>query len=130
MKKTIGGARYPLTVKKSSIAGNGVFAVKAIPWGKKIVLKGVIIGDAEAKERAAKGATAIMELGNGRSIDGFDQGNVASWINHRGRRPNCFVLRADDEIWIVAGIEGIEKGEELTYDYGSEYYPRKGRNKK
>jgi hypothetical protein len=36
MKKTIGGAN-PLTVKKSSIAGNGVFAVKAIPWGIKIV---------------------------------------------------------------------------------------------
>jgi len=94
MKKTIGGAKYPLTVKKSSIAGNGVFAVKAIPWGIKIVqFKGVIISDAEAKKRAAKGATAIMELGNGRSIDGFDQGNGASWINHRRRRPNCFVLR-------------------------------------
>ena len=131
MKKTINGAKYHLTVKKSSIAGKGVFAVKAIPWGKKIVqFKGVIIGNAEAKERAAKGATAIMELGNGRSIDGFDQGNGASWINHRRRRPNCFVLRADDEIWIVAGIEGIEAGEELTYDYGSEYYPRKRRNKK
>jgi hypothetical protein len=37
---------------------------------------------------------------------------------------------ADDQIWIVAGIEGIEAGEELTYEYGSEYYPRKRRNKK
>jgi hypothetical protein len=88
---------------------------QADPVGKKIVqFKGVIIGDAEAKERAEKGATAIMGIRQRRSIDGFDQGNGASWINHRRRRPNCFVLRADDEIWIVAGIEGIEAGEELT----------------
>jgi len=131
MKKTISGAKYPLTVKKSAIAGHGAFAVKTIPWGKKIVqFKGAIIGDSEAKERAAKGATAIMDLGKGRSIDGFDQGNGASWINHQRRQPNCFVLREDDEIWIVAGIEGIKAGEELTYDYGSEYYPRKGRKRK
>ena len=62
MKKTISGAKYPLTVKKSAIAGHGAFAVKTIPWGKKIVqFKGAIIGDSEAKERAAKGATAIMD---------------------------------------------------------------------
>ena len=29
-------------------------------------------------------------------------------------------------MWLVSGIEGIKAGEELTYDYGSEYYPRKG----
>ena len=132
MKNTIRGAKYPLTVKKkSAISGHGVFAVKAIPWGKKIVqFKGAIIANSEATERAAKGATAIMELDKGRSIDGFDQGNGASWINHQRRLPNCFVLREDDEIWIVSGIEGIEAGEELTYDYGSEYYPRKGRERK
>jgi hypothetical protein len=66
MKKIISGAKYPLTVKKSAIAGHGAFAVKTIPWGKKIVqFKGAIIGDSEAKERAAKGATAIMDLGKG-----------------------------------------------------------------
>lgn len=130
MKKTIKGAKYPLTVKKSAISGDGAFAVKAIPWGKKIVpFQGEIISDAEAKKRAADGATAIMELGKGRNIDGFANGNGASFINHHRRRPNCVVLREDDEIWIVAGIEGVKAGEELTYDYGSEYYPRKGRAK-
>ena len=79
MKKTISGPKYPLTVKKSAIAGHGAFAVKTIPWGKKIVpFKDAIIGDSEAQERAAKGATAIMDLGKGRSIDGFDQGNGAA----------------------------------------------------
>jgi uncharacterized protein len=119
-------ARYPLLVKTSRIAGRGVFAVEAIPWGAKIIrYQGKVINDKEAAERVAQGATAIMELAAGRNIDGFDEGNGAAWINHSRRHANCFLLREKGEIWIVAGIEGIEAGEELTYDYGSEYYPRK-----
>ena len=37
---------------------------------------------------------------------------------------NCFVLRDKGRIWLVAGIEGIRKGEELTFDYGSTFYER------
>jgi uncharacterized protein len=119
-------ARYPLVVKTSRIAGRGVFAVKAIPWGVKIIrYQGAVIGDEEAAKRVANGATAIMELGQGLNLDGFDDGNGAAWINHSRRRPNCFLLREEREIWIVAGVEGIQAGDELTYDYGSEYYPRK-----
>jgi uncharacterized protein len=122
-------ARYPLQVKASRIAGRGVFAVKDIPWGRKIIrYQGAVIDDTEAAKRVAQGATAIMDLGAGRNLDGFDGGNGAAWINHSRRRPNCFLLREDDEIWLVAGVEGISAGDELTYDYGSEYYPRrKGR---
>ena len=50
-------------------------------------------------------------------------GNAARYANHARKRPNCFVLRDDNRIWIVAGIEGIRKGEELTFDYGSTFYP-------
>jgi SET domain-containing protein len=120
--------KYPLLVKTSRIAGRGVFAVKDIPWGVKILqYRGQVIDDQEAEERAARGATAIMELGDGRNLDGFDQGNGAALINHSRRRPNCFLLRQGRQVWIVAGIEGIKAGEELTYDYGSEYYPRRRR---
>ena len=120
--------KYPLLVKTSRIAGRGVFAVKDIPWGVKILqYRGQVIDDQEAAERAARGATAIMELGDGRNLDGFDQGNGAALINHSRRRPNCFLLREGRQVWIVAGIEGITAGEELTYDYGSEYYPRRRR---
>jgi len=120
--------KYPLLVKTSRIAGRGVFAVKDIPWGVKILqYRGQVIDDQEAAERAARGATAIMELGDGLNLDGFDQGNGAALINHSRRRPNCFLLREGRQVWIVAGIEGIKAGEELTYDYGSEYYPRRPR---
>jgi SET domain-containing protein len=121
-------ARYPLVVKTSRIAGRGVFAVRDIPWGRKIMrYAGTVIDDQEAEKRAAQGATAIMELGGGCNVDGFDGGNGAAWINHGRRRPNCFLLREQGDIWIVAGVEGISAGEELTYDYGSEYYPRRKR---
>lgn len=118
--------RYCLEVRHSEIEGDGLFALEDIPWGKKIKeYKGKIINDKEAAKRARKGATAIMELGDGLNIDGFDGGNGAAFANHNRENPNCFLLRHKGKVWIVAGIEGIKAGEELTYDYGSDYYSRK-----
>jgi hypothetical protein len=119
-------ANYPLQVKTSRIAGHGVFAVRDIPWGVKIMrYDGAVIDDRQAEARIAQGASAIMDLGAGRNLDGFDGGNGAAWINHSRRRPNCVLLRDGWEVWIVAGVEGIAGGDELTYDYGSDYYPRR-----
>ena len=55
-----------------------------IPWGMKIVeFTGALIDDEEAERRArAGGASAIMELGDGMNIDGFDKGGIAAKINH------------------------------------------------
>jgi SET domain-containing protein len=120
------GARYPLVVKASRIQGEGVFAAKDIPWGVKIIeYRGAVISDAEVKKRTAKGATAIMDIGDGRNIDGFDNGNGAALINHSRRKANCCLMRENDRIWIIAGVEGVKAGDELRYDYGSEYYPPK-----
>jgi uncharacterized protein len=124
-------ANYRLTVRKSPIQGEGLFAGEDIPWGHKIMeYRGAVIRDKEAEKRTAEGADAIMDLGQGRNIDGKDRGNGAALINHRRRNPNCFLLRDKGKIWIVAGIEGIKSGEELTYDYGSEYYPRRSKRTK
>jgi SET domain-containing protein len=122
----IKNANYPLVVKRSRIEGDGVFAAKAVPWGVKIIeYRGTLISDAEAAKRAANGATAIMELGDDLNIDGFERGNGAALINHSRRYANCCVLREGRKVWIIAGIEGVKAGEELTYDYGSDYYPRR-----
>ena len=113
-----------LLVKKSSLHGKGLFAAQEIPWGVKIIdYKGELISDAVAEERAARGADCIFELHDDKNIDGAVMGNAARYANHARKRPNCFVLRDDNRIWIVAGIEGIRKGEELTFDYGSTFYP-------
>jgi uncharacterized protein len=129
--KTVRDARFRLVIRESPIHGHGVFAGEDIPWGKKIKeYGGAVIGAKKAAKRIAKGAQAIMELGDGQHIDGFDGGNGAAFINHSRKHPNCFLLRGKTKIWIVAGIEGIKAGEELTYDYGSDYYGRKVRTKK
>jgi uncharacterized protein len=114
-----------LVVKKSPLHGRGLFASEAIPWGVKIIeYKGELISDGVAEERAAEGADCIFELQPNVNIDGAVGGNEARYVNHARRKPNCFILREDGKIWIVAGIEGIGKGEELTFDYGSSFYPR------
>lgn len=121
-----GEARFRLQTRPSRISGNGVFAMEDIPWGMKIVeFTGNVIDDVEAERRARAGASAIMELGDDMNIDGFDGGGIASMINHRRRAPNCCLLRDKGKIWIVAGVEGVSAGEELTYDYGTDYYPRR-----
>jgi SET domain-containing protein len=123
--KSVHGANYRLIVKPSPIHGDGVFAAEDIPWGSKILeYGGAVINDAEADRRIRAGAGAVMELGDGKNIDGFDGGNGAALINHSRMRANCFLLREKGKVWLVAGVEGIKAGEELTYDYGSDYYPK------
>lgn len=112
-----------LIVKKSPLHGKGLFAAQEIPWGVKIIeYRGELISDTVAEERIAKGSDCIFELRENQNIDGAVMGNDARYANHARRKPNCFVLREDDRIWLVAGIEGIRKGEELTFDYGSTFY--------
>ena len=113
-----------LVVKKSSLHGKGLFAANDIPWGVKIIeYQGELISDEIAEQRAANGADCIFELRENENVDGAVDGNDARYINHERANPNCFVLRDDGRIWIVAGIEGVRKGEELTFDYGSCFYP-------
>ena len=113
-----------VVVKNSRLAGKGLFAAEDIPWGVRIVqYTGETITDAEANRRFEQGADAIFELGGNRNIDGRVGGSGAEFANHSRDKANCFILRERDEIWLVAGIEGINAGDEITYDYGSDYYP-------
>ena len=115
---------YPrVAVRQSPIHGQGVFALRNIPWGVRIIqYSGEHIDDKEANRRMDRGADGIFELAPGENIDGRSNGSLAQFINHERRAPNCFVLRDGGEIWIVAGINGIKRGQELTYDYGTDYF--------
>ena len=116
--------KHPLlAVRPSSIHGQGLFALQDIPWGVKIIqYSGEQISDAEANNRIDRGADAIFELAIDKNIDGRSDGSLAQFINHNRKAPNCFVLRDGGKLWIVAGISGIKRGQELTYDYGTDYF--------
>ena len=112
-----------VVIKQSKPEGLGLFADEFIPWRFRIIqYTGEIINDAEAGRRDASGADAIFELGDEKNIDGRVGGSGAEFANHSRDKANAFVLRERDEIWLVAGIEGIEAGEEILYDYGTDYY--------
>jgi SET domain-containing protein len=116
--------KHPLVVvRRSPIHGKGLFAIRNIPWGVKIVqYSGELINDKEANRRIDQGADGIFELAPDKNVDGRSNGSLAQFINHDRKAPNCFVLRDDGEIWIVAGISGVKRGQELTYDYGADYF--------
>jgi hypothetical protein len=112
-----------VALRPSSIHGQGLFALRDIPWGVKIIrYSGELINDREANGRIDDGADGIFELAPDENIDGRSKGSLAQFINHDRKAPNCFVLRDSREIWIVAGINGVKRGQELTYDYGPDYF--------
>jgi hypothetical protein len=78
--------KHPLVaVRPSSIHGQGVFALRNIPWGLKIIqYSGELISDKEANRRIARGADGIFELAPGKNIDG--RGEWLSRTIHQSRQ--------------------------------------------
>lgn len=114
--------------KTSGIHNKGIFASRFIPKGTKIIqYVGERISKEESEKRAdmvleesknnkEKGAVYIFELNKKYDLDGNVPYNTARFINH-SCDPNCESENIDEEIWIIA-IKNINKGEELTYNYG------------
>jgi hypothetical protein len=116
-------------LRKSSIHNTGVFAIKDIPKGTKVIqYMGERIAKKESERRyertlsehknnsSENGAVYIFELDDRFDLDGNVPYNTAKYINH-SCDPNCEAINIDGEIWICA-IRDIRKGEELSYNYG------------
>ena len=118
-------------VKKSKIHASGVFATEKIQKNTKIIQYiGDKISKAEGDRRSEKrlkkylhskstGSVYIFELNKRYDIDGAKSYNKARFINH-SCNPNCEVDIIKGQIWI-SSIKQIQKGDELTYDYGYEF---------
>ena len=117
-------------VKGSKIHGRGMFAVKDIPRGTRIIeYTGERITKAEGMrrelkrqaraERGGDGCIYIFELNQGTDIDGRVLWNTARYINH-SCAPNCESQIVRGRVWIVA-LRRIREGEELSYDYYYDY---------
>jgi uncharacterized protein len=124
--------REPLyVVRNSRIHGRGVFAVRRIRKGTRIVeYTGERITDKEADRRyddakMKRHHTFLFTLDSRTVIDGAIDtgGGDASYINH-SCEPNCEAVIRGKRIFIHA-LHGIEPGAELAYDY---QYERTGKN--
>jgi SET domain-containing protein len=115
--------RY-LKVRRSRLAGRGVFTTRAVPKGTLLLeYLGERITHAEAGERyyaAAKPDAFVLLFTVDRKvvIDGGVGGRAARYVNH-SCDPNCEADEIGGRIFITS-IRDIAPGEELTYDYNME----------
>ncbi|HXS29157.1 MAG TPA: SET domain-containing protein-lysine N-methyltransferase [Steroidobacteraceae bacterium] len=120
--KGSGSRRGPLfKVRRSRVHGRGVFAVRRIRKGTRIVeYLGERISHRVADRRyedhdESDNHTFLFSVDSGLVIDAGVDGNDARYINH-SCEPNCESVIERRRVFIDA-IRDIVPGEELSYDY-------------
>jgi hypothetical protein len=105
-----------------SRTGLGLFATKPIKKGTKIIRYFGPLLDCKKKKDDAIENKYLFELNNRWTIDGSVRKNVARYINH-ACKPNAEsdVKPRKRKVFIRA-IKNIEPGEEINYDYGTDYF--------
>src|SRR5262249_47677673 len=104
-----------------SVTGLGLFATKVIKRAAYIATyRGRRIPVKEAERRELQGAKYMFELTSRWTIDGSPRWNVARYMNH-SCLPNAKPVVGRGKIMFVA-MRAISPGEEITYNYGKEYY--------
>lgn len=99
-------------------AGLGLFARIDIKKGTFVIeYTGEKITNEEADRR---GGRYLFNIDSKWTIDGKKHHNTARYINH-SCRPNCESRISGGKVKIYA-IKNIKAGEELAYDYGTEYF--------
>lgn len=114
-------SRKPYRVGRSR-TGLGLFATKPIKKGAKIVRYFGPLLDSRNKKHEAIENKYLFELNGRWTIDGSVRENIARYINH-ACRPNAEsdVKPRQRKVFIRA-IKNIEPGEEINYDYGTDYF--------
>ena len=104
-----------------SSTGLGLFATKLIKRTAYIATyRGRRISTEESDRRERQGAKYMFELNSRWTIDGSPRWNVARYMNH-SCWPNAKPVLRKGRIVFVA-LRRIAPGEEITYDYGREYF--------
>ncbi len=105
-----------------SPTGLGLFATKPIKKGTRIIRYFGPILDSRIKEHDDIENKYLFELNGRWTIDGSVRKNIARYINH-SCRPNAEsdVQPRNRRVYIRA-IKNIEPGEEINYDYGTDYF--------
>lgn len=109
--------KFSLLVKRAK-TGLGLFAGEPIPKGSCIIeYKGRTISEKEAYTSRSR---YLFEVHARKTIDGKPPKNKAGYINH-SCVPNADPVTRTGRVFIMA-TKNIKEGEEITYDYGDEYY--------
>jgi SET domain-containing protein len=105
-----------------SSTGLGLFAVKKIARRAAIVTyAGKTITTAEASRRERRyNARYMFEVNRHWTIDGSSRRNLGRYVNH-SCEPNAEAVMRKRKIVFVAA-RTIKPGEEVTVDYGEEYF--------
>ena len=112
----------PFRVGRSS-TGLGLFAVRPIKQREYIVTySGPWIGNAEAERRERCGARYLFEVNSRWTIDGSSRRNLGRYANHSCRPNSEAVWRRGKRKMVLVALRKIAPGEEITYDYGKEYF--------
>src|SRR4051812_27916540 len=105
-----------------SRTGLGLFATKPIKKGAKIVRYFGPLLDSRKKKDDAIENKYLFELNNRWTIDGSVRKNIARYINH-ACKPNAESdVSARKRRVVIRAIKNIEPGEEINYDYGTDYF--------
>src|SRR5215813_8340023 len=105
-----------------SRTGLGLFATKPIKKGTRIIRYFGPLLDCDKEKDDAIENKYLFQLTNRWTIDGSVRDNIARYIN-RACKPNAEsdVKPRKRKVFIVA-IKNIEPGEEINYDYGTDYF--------
>jgi hypothetical protein len=105
-----------------SRTGLGLFATKPIKKGTKIIRYFGPLLDCKKKKDDAIENKYLFELSNRWTIDGSVRKNVARYINH-ACKPNAESdVKPRKRKVVIRAIKNIEPGEEINYDYGTDYF--------
>jgi SET domain-containing protein len=119
---------FPLRVGKSRIAGKGAFTLEPVPARKKLGnMGGEIISYKEAQKRVKKQPGNVLFMvefdHEDIALDASINSNALRYINH-SCDPNTYMRRAYRKVEFYTKRK-IEKGEELTCDYGETHHDGK-----
>jgi hypothetical protein len=105
-----------------SKTGLGLFATDIIPKGTIIAeYRGRRLRNEQADKLADRGNKYLYEINNRWTIDGSNRRNLARYANH-ACRPNSESDVTRQRKVIIRAIKKIRPGDEITYDYGEDYF--------
>ena len=105
-------------LRRSQSSGLGLFAARSFRRGDFVIeYTGALLANEEADRRGGK---YLFRVNSRWTIDGRGRENLSRYINH-SCVPNCIAYSKGRKVKIYS-LKKIAAGEELTYDYGKEYF--------